>query len=435
MKRTAFIIAFVFASGSLFAQQDNFPGTWAMTYISTGDSSTIYFELQVAEPEHNTLYPAQVKLVSGNFNAIYQLLLVKKNDRQLAIGRNKFPVSENPFSLGTWTILLNGTFDLGRSESGNPFLSANRIAAKRYGFTMPALTSYPDSTRNKAIELNQFLKEAPINLQKKNGLAWRGAAAQNILHTYSAPTYFGIVDTLYTKSPSLLFRFSENNKADNDTVSVMLNGKMIIDKMHINEPVYPLQISLDTGLNLVCFFADNYGRVPPNTAKLNIVFAEKNYTLDFTSKENMSASFIVAKIYFYPDGIKRNDTDIEARKKINQKINQRETKQIDSIRAGSQEVTLALWDDAVEDGDSISLQINDEIYMPGIAVKKKPQFITVKLYPGVNKIIFIADNLGAISPNTSVLEIIDGKKRRSYMINTNLGQNNSIKILYEADEP
>jgi hypothetical protein len=69
--------------------------------------------------------------------------------------------------------------------------------------------------------------------------------------------------------------------------------------------------------------------------------------------------------------------------------------------------------------------------MPGISVKKKPQFIKVSLYPGENKIIFIADNLGSIPPNTSILEIIDGKHRKSYMIDTNLGQNNAIKIIYD----
>ncbi len=73
--------------------------------------------------------------------------------------------------------------------------------------------------------------------------------------------------------------------------------------------------------------------------------------------------------------------------------------------------------------------------MPGIAVKKKPQFIQVKLYPGDNKIIFIADNLGSIAPNTSILEIIDGKKRRSYMIDTDMKKNNAIKISYELFVP
>jgi hypothetical protein len=39
--------------------------------------------------------------------------------------------------------------------------------------------------------------------------------------------------------------------------------------------------------------------------------------------------------------------------------------------------------------------------------------------------------LGSIAPNTSILEIIDGKKRKAYNINTNLGQNNAIKIIYD----
>jgi hypothetical protein len=227
--------------------------------------------------------------------------------------------------------------------------------------------------------------------------------------------------------------FAENNKMDNDTVSVFFNGRMIIDQMDINHPAETPELKLDTGLNILCFFADNFGKVPPNTSRLNVQLAGKSYLLDFTTRENMSATFIVAKIYYYPDG-KKTNTDIAARKNITDKITQRETKQIDSIKAFTEEITLALWDDAVEDGDSISLQINDEIFMPGIAVKKKPQFIKVKLYPGDNKIIFIADNLGAISPNTSVLEIIDGKRRKSYMIDTNLRQNNSIKIVYNASQ-
>ena len=52
--------------------------------------------------------------------------------------------------------------------------------------------------------------------------------------------------------------------------------------------------------------------------------------------------------------------------------------------------------------------------------------------PGPNVITFIADNLGTIPPNTSVLEIIDGKKRKSFYIETDMNKNNQIKIFYEV---
>ena len=433
MKPTAIIISFFFTSCSVFAQADIYPGTWVNTTTTFTDSLAVYFEMKIAEPENKILYPAQIKIETENFEATYQVLLVKKNDGQLAIGRNKFPENETPFSLGAWTILLNGTFDLSSDEKGNALLTAHRIPARRYGFTMPAIISFAEASRSTAMRINDFLKDAPIQLQKINKHPWQSAAITRILNTYQASSYFGIVDTLYTKSADAELSFLETNKPDNDTVSVMLNGKMIIDKMNISQRDNLQKIKLDTGLNILCFFADNYGKVPPNTGKLNLAFSEKKILLDFTSLQNMSATFIVAKIYFYPDQKQMMPSFIIARNAITQKIKQRETKQIDSIKATSPEITLAIWDDAVEDGDSISLQINNEIFLPGISVKKKPQFIKVKLYAGENKIIFIADNLGSIAPNTSILEIIDGKKRKSYMINTNLGKNNSIKILYEAE--
>jgi hypothetical protein len=432
MKRTAFIFCcFIHFTFTSFAQTDIFSGTWLMEGKEDVTNVLFSIELQIAAPEREILFPAQLKIQYDDFTSVYELLLVKKNNGQLAIGRNKFALKEAPFSIGTWTLLLNGTFDFSITSAGNSVLTAHRIPSKRFGIPLPALLSYDENYRTTVIQLSNFLKQAPIHLQKINQQAWRSADINKILYTYEAPTYFGIIDTLYTKSASAMLSFSENNKADNDSVSVLLNGKLIIDKMDINKPYTPQEITWDTGLNILCFFADNYGKVPPNTAKLNIVFPEKKFKLDFTSKENLSATFMVAKIYYNPNQQQQTPAEIIARKTITEKIKQRQTKLIDSIKAEAQEITLALWDDAVEDGDSISLQINDEIFMPGISVKKKPQFIKVSLYPGENKIIFIADNLGSIPPNTSILEIIDGKHRKSYMIDTNLGQNNAIKIIYD----
>ncbi|MEO7047238.1 MAG: hypothetical protein ABI091_18190, partial [Ferruginibacter sp.] len=52
--------------------------------------------------------------------------------------------------------------------------------------------------------------------------------------------------------------------------------------------------------------------------------------------------------------------------------------------------------------------------------------------PGENAINFIADNVGSIPPNTSVLEIIDGKKRKAYRLETVPGDNNFVKIYYDT---
>ncbi len=114
-----------------------------------------------------------------------------------------------------------------------------------------------------------------------------------------------------------------------------------------------------------------------------------------------------------------------------QKINERTTKLLGSLVSTSNEITLALWDDAVEDGDTISLNVNGNWIAKDFPVLKRPQFIKVTIKPGANSIVFVANNLGSIPPNTAVLEIIDGKKRKSFMIDTDLEKNNLVRIFYD----
>ena len=85
-----------------------------MDYFPGHGLDSIHATLQVAPPEKNLLYPAQLELKYGNFSAVYQLLLVKKNTRELAISKNKYRVSETPFSLVSTTTYLNGVFDHGK---------------------------------------------------------------------------------------------------------------------------------------------------------------------------------------------------------------------------------------------------------------------------------------------------------------------------------
>jgi hypothetical protein len=85
----------------------------------------------------------------------------------------------------------------------------------------------------------------------------------------------------------------------------------------------------------------------------------------------------------------------------------------------------------VEDGDSISINVNGKWISRGLPVKLKPQTITITLDPGPNTITFVGDNLGSIPPNTSILEIIDGKRRKSFNLATFIGEDNLVKIFYD----
>ncbi|CAN5895850.1 hypothetical protein BH11BAC4_BH11BAC4_13280 [soil metagenome] len=444
------------------AQSDPFAGTWYMQYQPDGKTPPIEVELKIASPERNQLYPAELKLHCDRFNTVFNLLLVKRNSRQLGIGSNKIVITENAFSIGNWTVYLNGNFDFGKDNKGNPFLSVSRIITKQYGLRMPDPKTFISSDATIAIELRNFLKDTEIQLKKINNENWHDPHADSILHSPALGKYYGMIDTVHVQTRDCNISFPGSKKTSNGVVSVIRNGNTVIDLADLSYKKPAEEIVLDTGLNIIVFFADNYGKSAASTGRLNLDFGKRKISLDFSDDKDVASSFIVARVYYYPPNEERSASENELSKlspeyrtqnndnvfyfpdekrtnalklrpidSLQENTLLREAKLLGNVEVNSKQITMAVWDDAVEDGDSISLSINGKWIVQGLAVKKRPQFIVVTLEPGQNKITFIADNLGSIVPNTSVLEIIDGKKRRSFMIDTNLSQNNLVNIIYD----
>ena len=413
------------------AQSDAYPGTWQMKYKQGENMPVINIELKIANAEKNILYPASLLLYCDSFNAAYQLLLVKKNSRELGISKNKYPVFEKPFSLGNNTMFLNGILDFGRDLKGLSTLTIKRLLSKKNATVIPDTTKLNKQQKLLAAYLLSALKDGDIVLYKTNGKPWKDDACDKILSSSISPAYFGLMDTVFVNTRDGMLHLSGNKK--DDVVAVSLNGQTFIDQLAINKKTHSEDILLDTGLNTIVFFAENFGNDLPNKGKLIIESGTKKINLDFNKGIDSAASFIVAKLFCLRD----KDKDIGFRDYsptgVNAKPLKENEKLLGSIVSVSQQLTLAVWDDAVEDGDSISISINGKQFVKGFPVKKNPQFLTISLKPGPNSITFMADNLGSIPPNTAVLEIIDGKKRRSFMLETTIGENNLIKILYDLE--
>lgn len=460
------IISFIllsFYTVTSVAQVDPFAGTWHMQYNTGTNNQVIDLEFTISTPsDKNQLYPAQMKLQCDSFLSVYNLLLVKRNIRQLGIGRNKIPVFESPFSLGNWTVFLNGTLDLSRDNKGHPVLTVSRIVTNKYGVEMQDIKSFTGKNNLPALTLKNFLKDGEIILRKKNSEPWQSTHADSILHSPAFGIYYGIQDTLFVNKRDCRIEFPGSKKNDNGVVSLLVNGTTVIDQAYLGYKKPQEEIMLDTGLNTLIFYAENYGKTAATTGRLNIINGRQRSLLNFADKRDVGATFIVSRIVYFPPKEERSESENELSKLSSefQTLNSdnvlyypdkkrndayrnqparplqentllRDAKLLGNIEASSKQITLAIWDDAVEDGDSISLSINGKWIVQGLAVKKRPQFIIVTLEPGQNKITFIADNLGSIIPNTSVLEIIDGKKRKSFMIDTDLSQNNLVNIIYD----
>lgn len=421
--RTILILCFVLICARSFAQYDAWPGTWQMDDTMGNGTSPVHMELHIALSERNILYPAHILLQCDSFSAAYELLLVKKSSRELGISKNKYPVSEKPFSLADATFFLNGIFDYSRDFKGNPVFTISRLQTRH---NSRLRTDTMKNNRSTAERLLAFLKDADIKLTRINGIPWNGFYSERMLSPSVSPGYFGLRDTIYVPAKDGLVNLSSTNK--NDVVTAALNGSVVSDKQSLSRKPYKEDILLDTGLNILVLFADNFSNELPNKGKMELEFGRKKINLDFSGRLDSAASFIAVKLFFEKD--KDKEIYFQENNLPDKPLKENE-KLLGSVLSVSRQLTLAIWDDAVEDGDSISININGKWVAKGFPVKNNPQFITVTLNPGANTITFVGDNLGSIPPNTSVLELIDGKRRKSFMLETVPGEDNLLKIFYD----
>jgi hypothetical protein len=73
----------------------------------------------------------------------------------------------------------------------------------------------------------------------------------------------------------------DNGTIDDDTVSIFYNGRLLVSKQRLSETAIELNIDLDEGKTLHEFtmFAENLGKIPPNTALIIVTAGNKRYEL------------------------------------------------------------------------------------------------------------------------------------------------------------
>jgi hypothetical protein len=80
-------------------------------------------------------------------------------------------------------------------------------------------------------------------------------------------------------SDSVRLSFYDNAEVDGDSISVFLNGKLVIAHQELTERAFNVYVQLDSTLevNEVSMFAENLGKYPPNTALMVISDGDKRY--------------------------------------------------------------------------------------------------------------------------------------------------------------
>ncbi|WP_205508715.1 hypothetical protein [Longitalea arenae] len=144
----------------------------------------------------------------------------------------------------------------------------------------------------------------------------------------------------------------------------------------------------------------------------NEVTEEKESTLESTTVKPVPKEDRVAAVTAPPIVDKKKPAPVPATT-AQQKYSSREKKLATVIPVTGDSIELRFYDNAVVDGDSIAVFLNDKMVFEHVRLNHKPYSLKLSVadLPEDNEMVMVAENLGTIPPNTSLMVcIIDGKR-------------------------
>ena len=107
---------------------------------------------------------------------------------------------------------------------------------------------------------------------------------------------FATREKVFTKeipitADSIEFRFYDNAEIDGDSISLFLNGKLILEHIRLTDKAYVLKLAATeiNETNELIMVAENLGAIPPNTSYMVAIVGDKKYDAQLASSENSSA--------------------------------------------------------------------------------------------------------------------------------------------------
>ncbi|MBN8856060.1 MAG: hypothetical protein BGO55_14980 [Sphingobacteriales bacterium 50-39] len=112
-------------------------------------------------------------------------------------------------------------------------------------------------------------------------------------------------------------------------------------------------------------------------------------------------------------------------------ISLRKIEVIRTIDFKSDSLTLALYDNGIVDGDTVSVVLNDEVIIPKQGLTEQAYRKVIKIPPGLGdslQLVIYAENLGSIPPNSGLLIIEDGSDRYEVGFEGDMKKSAAVKL-------
>lgn len=109
-------------------------------------------------------------------------------------------------------------------------------------------------------------------------------------------------------------------------------------------------------------------------------------------------------------------------------LNDRKIKVQHTYTTSNKVLIIEVFDNASADGDTASVDFNGKWILEDYPVNKEPKQLTIELKNGENQIALYAKSLGITPPNTAAIAIIDGDKRKVFVLNSDYSSCGTLRI-------
>jgi len=111
-------------------------------------------------------------------------------------------------------------------------------------------------------------------------------------------------------------------------------------------------------------------------------------------------------------------------------------KDIPEIKVDTGSIRLDFYDNAIVDGDSITVLVDNKVVFSHQRLTAKPltTFVQVDLDNPFHEVEMIAENLGSIPPNTAILIITAGEARHQLNMSSTETKSAKVRFVYESKE-
>lgn len=117
-------------------------------------------------------------------------------------------------------------------------------------------------------------------------------------------------------------------------------------------------------------------------------------------------------------------------------IRNRKNELVKILTVSTEEVTVKLYDNGEIDGDTISVYLDNKLVLSSQRLTASPLVVKIKMdvEDGVHELTMVAENLGTIPPNTSLMVVEAGEQRFDVRITSTEQKNAVVRFRYKKPD-